>query len=293
VDDMSRFALVLLRPGMYGIHDLEQGIAFVGGFDAACDHEFLDGFREWPAGQGVGGPNLAWAALVRLLIARRGCGPEDELAEFLAVVREFLDSRAGGAPPAEGLAVELADLSRLPSQEAFDWWEGGGRLAEGAGPNAWLGVVQLLTGPLVVKLADPVGERLSAVECQRRLRVVDEVFSYVVKRALMSPHEALTRRLSIAAVLARSGIPLPDSSFAADRMVREVIALVTPERLAEASLLGPMWTALERPEILRLLQLKHLIRLALDLREHLGDDEAAAAVDSWLPVYEVLPRAGS
>jgi hypothetical protein len=46
---------------------------------------------------------------------------------------------------------------------------------------------------------------------------------------------------------------------------------------------------LETAEILRLRHLKQLIRLALDLREDLGDKESAATVSNWLPVYSVLP----
>lgn len=185
----------------------------------------------------------------------------------------------------------LRRLDSTPLRERFEWWLAGGRLADDAGPNTWLGVVQLLTMPLVRELRhpEPAGERLSAAEFERYLRAVDELLSFLERRQLMDAPEALTRRLTLAAALAVSGISLPDSPFAADRVVRQVIAVVTPDRLAEAERLSPVWTTLDRAEILRLRRLKHLLRLALDLREHLTDRDTAATVASWQPVFSALP----
>ncbi|WP_086847119.1 hypothetical protein [Amycolatopsis kentuckyensis] len=182
-------------------------------------------------------------------------------------------------------------LDAMPLRDRFEWWLAGGRPADDAGPNVWLGVVQLLTMPLVRELRhpEPSGERLSAAEFDRFLGAVDEVFSVLERRQLMDAHEVLTRRLALAAALAESGLSLPDSPFAADRVVRSVIAVVTPERLAEAERLSPIWTTLERAEILRLRHLKQLIRLALDLRTHLTDPDAAATVSRWEPVCSTLP----
>jgi hypothetical protein len=185
----------------------------------------------------------------------------------------------------------LRRLDGTPLRERFEWWLAGGRPADDAGPNEWLGVVQALTMPLVGELRhpEPAGERLSAAELDRFLRAVDELFSFLEQRSLMDAHEVLTRRLALAAALAESGVSLPDSPFAADRVVRSVIAVVTPERLAEADRLSPVRTTLERTEMLRLRHLKQLIRLALDLREHLTDTETAATVSSWQPVWSALP----
>jgi hypothetical protein len=185
----------------------------------------------------------------------------------------------------------LKRLDSVPWRERFEWWLSGGRPADDAGPNTWLGVVQLLTMPLVRELRQPgpAGERLSPAELDRFLRAADELFSFLEQRSLMDAQEVLTRRLALAAALAESGVSLPDSPFAADRVVRSVIAVVTPERLAEAERLSPVWTTLERAEILRLRHLKQLIRLALDLREHLTGSDAAATVSGWQPTWSALP----
>jgi hypothetical protein len=189
------------------------------------------------------------------------------------------------------MATDVRDLDLLSLRERFAWWEAGGRLPVDAGEGPWLGVVQSLTMPLVRELRyrEAPTEQLSVAEFERFLQVTDEVFSFLEERQLMSRHEVLTRRLILASALSGSGISLPDSPFTADRAVRQVIAVVTSARLAEASRLGPVWTTLEKAEILRLRHLKQLIRLAFDLREDLGDKEAAATVSSWLPAYSVLP----
>lgn len=189
------------------------------------------------------------------------------------------------------MSAELRRLDAVPLRDRFEWWLAGGRLPDDAGPNAWLGVVQVLTMPLVRELRYPAeaGERLSPAEVDRFLRAVDELFVFLEQRRLMDAHEVLTRRLLLAAALGVSGVSLPDSPFAADRVVAPVVAEVTPERLAEAERLGPVWTTLERAEILRLRHLKQLIRLTLDLREHLTDPALAATVASWQPVFSALP----
>ncbi|MFJ1763955.1 hypothetical protein ACIOD2_26820 [Amycolatopsis sp. NPDC088138] len=189
------------------------------------------------------------------------------------------------------MVTGVEDLDRLSLRERFGWWQGGGRLPAAAGESPWLGVVQALTMPLVRELRHPEesAEELSEAEFDRFLRVADEVLSFLEECRLMSGHEVLTRRLALASALAESGISLPDSPLTADRVVRQVIAVVTPDRLAEASRLGPVWTTLESAEILRLRHLKQLIRLALGLRDHLGDTGSAATVSSWLPVCSALP----
>jgi hypothetical protein len=189
------------------------------------------------------------------------------------------------------MAVGVEDLDALPLRERFGWWQAGGRLPAGAGESEWLGVVQALTMPLVRELRHPgdSADPLTAAESDRFLQAADEMLSFLGERQLMSRHEVLTRRLNLASALAESGIPLPNSPVAADRVVRQVIAEVTPDRLAEAGRLGPVWKTLGNAEILRLRHLKQLIRLALDLREHLDDGGSAATVSSWQPVYSVLP----
>ncbi|KDN20897.1 hypothetical protein [Amycolatopsis rifamycinica] len=189
------------------------------------------------------------------------------------------------------MIVDVADLNPLPLRERFAWWQAGGRLPEGAGESAWLGVVQALTMPLVRELRYPEDavEDLSAAEADRFLRAADELLAFLEERELMSGHEVLTRRLGLAFALAASGLPLPESPLAADRVVRQVAGVVTPDRLAEAERLGPRRPELERAEVLRLRHLKQLIRLALDLREHLTDRELAATVSGWRPVLSVLP----
>jgi hypothetical protein len=189
------------------------------------------------------------------------------------------------------MVADVADLDALPLAERFGWWEAGGRLPADAGESAWLGVVQALTMPLVSRLRHPedAGERLPAADAGRFLRSAGEVLSFLEERGLMGRHEVLTRRLGLASALAASGLSLPDSPLAADRVVRQVIAVVTPDRLAEATRLAPGWPGPPKPEILRLRELKQLIRLSLDLREHLEDGESAATVSGWLPVHSVLP----
>ncbi|MEV6877765.1 hypothetical protein [Amycolatopsis sp. NPDC051128] len=186
---------------------------------------------------------------------------------------------------------DVADLDPLSLRERFGWWEAGGRLPDGAGESAWLGVVQALTMSLARELRYPeeAVEDLSTAEFDRFLRLADEVLSFLGERELMGGHEVLTRRLGLTFALAASALQLPESPLAADRVVRQVIAVVTPERLAEAERLSPGWTRLDRAEILRLRHLKHLIRLALDLRGHLTDRDAAAIVSSWHSILSLLP----
>ncbi|NIH81299.1 hypothetical protein [Amycolatopsis viridis] len=100
MDNASRLADVMRRPGMYGIATLEQAIMFVGGFDAATEFTFLEGFGNWLAAKGAGGENQTWMSLVVRIIDRRTVESErrdldDEriLDMFFGIVRDYLDER--------------------------------------------------------------------------------------------------------------------------------------------------------------------------------------------------------
>ena len=144
------------------------------------------------------------------------------------------------------MVVDAADLDALSLAERFGWWEAGGRLPAGAGESAWLGVVQALTMPLVSRLRHPedAEERLSEAVLGGFLRSAGEVLAFLEEEGLMGRHEVLTRRLGLASALAASGLSLPESPLTADRVVRQVIAEVTPDRLAEAKRIAPGWPEL-------------------------------------------------
>jgi hypothetical protein len=93
LDTTDRIGDVMRRPGAYEIRNLEQALAFFGGFDAATEFAFLGGFREWLSRNGGPGPNLTWSYQASQVIARRlgaEAGDEERMNEFFGLVREFL-----------------------------------------------------------------------------------------------------------------------------------------------------------------------------------------------------------
>ncbi|WP_439378091.1 hypothetical protein [Amycolatopsis lexingtonensis] len=89
MDTADRISDVMRRPGAYEIRNLEQAIAFFGGFDAATGFVLLDGFREWLSRNGGDGPNLTWAYQASRIVTGRFAEAE-RVGEFFKLVREFL-----------------------------------------------------------------------------------------------------------------------------------------------------------------------------------------------------------
>lgn len=98
MEPRDRIADVLRRPGAYGLRTFEQAAAFVMGFDAALDWEFLQGFQEWLAREVGEGENIAWPALVPRLASARsvtgsaGCeGVDLNMATLFNSMKKFLE----------------------------------------------------------------------------------------------------------------------------------------------------------------------------------------------------------
>ncbi|MEU9925221.1 hypothetical protein AB0H51_28740 [Streptomyces griseoluteus] len=101
MDVHSRFTDALRRPGAYGIRTFEQATAFMTGFDAATEWNFLRGFQEWLAQEVDNGENLAWPVLASRLpqdrpsddLQRCGCGGLEDarLAALFHSLKRFLD----------------------------------------------------------------------------------------------------------------------------------------------------------------------------------------------------------
>ncbi|WP_435061415.1 hypothetical protein [Amycolatopsis thermoflava] len=109
MDNAGRLADVMRRPGMYGIATVEHAMMFVGGFDAATEFTFLEGFGKWLAAKGAGGENQTWMSLVPRMIDRhpgesgRGDVDDESLSLFFGLVSDFLDERRKmWADPAPG-----------------------------------------------------------------------------------------------------------------------------------------------------------------------------------------------
>lgn len=184
---------------------------------------------------------------------------------------------------------EIRRLSGLPWRERFEWWIGGGRLPAGTHPRGWDSLTEMLVPPLAAAL-DPVsGPALPAAEKERYLRAVGDLYSYREQHELIEDDDLLMRRLLLARLIGEAGVSLPGSGYEPDDAIRLILAVLTPERIEESVRLSPVWTTLPTPEIARLRRVKHLIRIAADLRDHLSDPEARAAVSRWEPLYEVLP----
>ena len=84
---------VMRRPEVYAIRNLDQALAFFGGFDAATEFAFLGGFREWLARNGGPGANLTWSYQASQVVSQRlgdEAGDEEGINEFFGLVREFL-----------------------------------------------------------------------------------------------------------------------------------------------------------------------------------------------------------
>jgi len=78
------------RPGMYlAVETIDCVIAFLDGYDAACEHGFLVGFREWLVVRADGGNNLAWSGLVRHILDD---DPELNATQQVAGLFELLDA---------------------------------------------------------------------------------------------------------------------------------------------------------------------------------------------------------
>ncbi|WP_326837707.1 hypothetical protein VSH64_22940 [Amycolatopsis rhabdoformis] len=174
------------------------------------------------------------------------------------------------------MSDELGRLSLLPTRNLVDWWLAGGRLADDT--SNWRGLVQLMTLSL-----------LPAPELHRHLRAVDELFDHLARRELMDEHELLERRLMLTLLVANAGLRVPGPAFTPEWAFGVLRAELTPTRLAEAERLAPDWRALPRADIARLRRLKQFIGVARELRAHLDDPDAVAAVASWVRLYPALP----
>ena len=96
---------------MYGVSTFEEAVAFIDGFDAACEWTFLLGFREWLVTKLGQGNNLAWSGLVRELAKRQTLSERDHdgMIRFLVETLErFFDERASR----DGLRRIFADYER-------------------------------------------------------------------------------------------------------------------------------------------------------------------------------------
>ncbi|MFD2473830.1 hypothetical protein [Amycolatopsis silviterrae] len=186
---------------------------------------------------------------------------------------------------------ELEPLDGLPLRERFEWWIGGGRLPAGSGPGLWNALVQLLVPGLIAALESPEqGEpALTETEKKRYLGAVGDLYSYLEDHALIAEDDVLNRRLLLSLAMGEHAVSLPGSGYSPDEAVQRIVAVLTPERVAECERLAPVWTTLPKPEIARLHRAKQLVRIAVDLRDYVTDPEAVAAVSRWEPLYSVLP----
>ncbi|MEU4674261.1 hypothetical protein AB0F91_41440 [Amycolatopsis sp. NPDC023774] len=172
------------------------------------------------------------------------------------------------------------------------WWLAGGRLEDDT--RNWRGLVQLLIPAVTTRLKQPDSDqdRLSATEVRRYVGAADELFSPLARRGLMDEEELLGRRVVLALALAEAGFSVPDAAFAPQRVIGLILADVAPDRLAEAERLSPNWTSLPRSDIRGLRRWNQLVRLGLEMRDHLTDPAVVATVSSWEPLYPVLPGTG-
>ncbi|WP_143266181.1 MULTISPECIES: hypothetical protein [Amycolatopsis] len=182
-------------------------------------------------------------------------------------------------------------------RSALDWWESGGRPGPDKGVNHWSGLVQTLLTEFRAELNRSLSADrrfLAGAELDWYLRNLDGILTYTEAHRLADPFEVLVRRVALSGTLGGFGIvPAPESPFGADRLFRLISAEITDERLTKAKRLGPVWCNVDRVTVSRLLRLKHLFTLAAMVQPRLTNDSDVEKVDSWRPVYELLPVAGS
>ncbi|TVT56344.1 hypothetical protein FNH05_08395 [Amycolatopsis rhizosphaerae] len=192
--------------------------------------------------------------------------------------------------------AKIEELSRGDIRRMLQWWEAGGRLGENAGERSWSTLVQLALTLFRADLRTSLSaERrsLAGVEIGWYLRNLDDILTYLEARGLAERFEVLVRRVLLSATLDEAEIAVEAGSpFSADRLFRQISAEVTAERVAEARRLGPVWQTLDRPEIVRLLRLRHLLALADAVRPRLSDEADVRKIDEWRPLLELLPSAG-
>lgn len=192
---------------------------------------------------------------------------------------------------------QIEGFARGGIRQMFELWESGVRLSEDKGENPWSGLVQAIMTRFRTELKRSLSadrRMLDGVEVGWYLQILDEILTYTESRQLADPFRVLVWRVLLSGTLAEFGIVVESGSpFSADPLFRQISTQITEERIAEAKRLGPVWQTLDRPVMAHLLRLKQLLGLAAMVQPRLTNQCDVDKVDSWRPIWKLLPATGS